>query len=109
MPGDAGHRRPASGAGPVIPALLVPAPDQPADRSAPVCDWLAVGRECAGVEDRHRLLTDRSTNGTRLNGQRIERSVPGLIRPPARRAGTRAVLAGRRGGAGRSAAAAFWA
>jgi adenylate cyclase len=105
MPGDAGHRRPASGAGPVIPALLVLAPDQPAERSAPVYDWLAVGRECAGVEDRHRLLiddsaisrthlelwldlprdqawlTDRSTNGTRLNGQRIERSMPALIRP----------------------------
>jgi adenylate cyclase len=105
MPGDAGHPRPASGAGPVIPGLLVVAPDQPAERSTPVYDWLVVGRECAGADDRHRLLiddpaisrthlelwldfggdqawlTDRSTNGTRLNGQRIERSLPALIRP----------------------------
>ncbi len=71
----------------------------------PIHDWLVVGRECAGIDERHRLLiddlaisrthlelrldfeldqawlTDHSTNGTRLNGQRIERSVPVRIKP----------------------------
>jgi adenylate cyclase len=71
----------------------------------PVYDWLMVGRECPGVDERHRLviddpavsrthlelrldfeldqawLTDHSTNGTRLNGRRIERSVPVRIMP----------------------------
>jgi class 3 adenylate cyclase len=88
-----------------IPAVLVVSPDRPEERSTPVHDWLVVGRECAGVDDRHRLLvedpavsrthlevrldfdtdeawlTDHSTNGTRLNGQRIERSVSVRIKP----------------------------
>lgn len=88
-----------------IPALLVVAPDRDDERSTPVYDWLVVGRECTGVDERHRLLipdpavsrthlelrldldldqawlTDHSTNGTRLNGQRIERSVPVRIKP----------------------------
>ena len=95
MPGDADP----------IPALLVIAPDRPDERSAPIYDWLVVGRECAGIDERHRLLvddltvsrkhlelrldfdhdqawlTDQSTNGTRLNGNRIERSVPVRIYP----------------------------
>ena len=77
----------------------------PRSGRAPVYDWLVVGRECAGVDEQHRLLiddpaisrthlelrldferdqawlTDCSTNGTRLNGQRIERSVPVRIMP----------------------------
>jgi adenylate cyclase len=88
-----------------VPGTLVLAPDTEQERSTPVYDWLVVGRECPGVDERHRLLiedptisrthldlwldhdrdqawlTDRSTNGTRLNGQRIERSVPTSIKP----------------------------
>jgi adenylate cyclase len=88
-----------------IPALLVIAPDLAEEQSTPVYDWVVVGRECAGVEERHRLLiedpaisrmhlevrldlegdqawlTDHSTNGTRLNGKRIERSIPVRIKP----------------------------
>jgi adenylate cyclase len=95
----------ADDAGEAAPAMLVIDPDRPGERSAPVYDWLAVGRECAGIDERHRLLidhpavsrthlelrldpdldrawlTDLSTNGTRLNGQRISRSVPVRIRP----------------------------
>jgi adenylate cyclase len=90
---------------PSIPAVLVSAPDRAEQRSTPVYDWLVVGRECPGVDERHRLLiddravsrthlelrldfeldqawlTDHSTNGTRLNGRRIERSVPVRIKP----------------------------
>ena len=96
MPGDAE---------PGPPAVLVVAPDRAEQRSTPVYDWLMVGRECPGVDERHRLLiddpavsrthlelrldfeldqawlTDHSTNGTRLNGRRIERSVPVSIKP----------------------------
>ncbi len=85
--------------------MLVIAPDLAAEQSRPVYDWVVVGRECAGVEERHRLLiehpaisrmhlevrldfegdqawlTDHSTNGTRLNGKRIERSIPVTIKP----------------------------
>jgi class 3 adenylate cyclase len=88
-----------------IPAVLVIAPDRAEERSVPVYDRLVIGRECAGVDQPHRLviddpaisrthlelwldldgdqawLTDRSTNGTRLNGQRIERSVPVRVMP----------------------------
>lgn len=88
-----------------IPGVLVIAPDQPGERSVPVYDRLAVGRECSGIDEEHRLLiddpvisrthlelrldldsdqawlTDHSTNGTRVNGQRIERSVPVRIMP----------------------------
>lgn len=101
MPDEAADEPGASGP----PALLVVAPDLPGERSTPVYDWLVVGRECSGVTDRHRLLvedpaisrthlevrldfdtdeawlTDHSTNGTRLNGQRIERSVSVRLKP----------------------------
>jgi class 3 adenylate cyclase len=80
-------------------------PDLDTERSVPVIDWLAVGRECSGIDERHRLLitdpavsrthlevrldfaldqawlTDLSTNGTRLNGHRIQRGVPVRLRP----------------------------
>ncbi len=70
------------------------------ERKVEVKDRLYVGRECVGIDDDHRLLIDgpdvsrnhfeirldanavgafvidTSTNGTRLNGVRIERSVP---------------------------------
>jgi adenylate cyclase len=88
----------------LIPAVVVVAPDREDERAVPVRDRLFVGRECAGVDDGHRLLihdptisrthlevrldferdqawlTDHSTNGTRLNGRRIERFVPVRIR-----------------------------
>src|SRR5208282_489993 len=97
--------QPASGRAAAIPAMLVIAPDHPHERSVPVYDWLVVGRECAGVDKRHQLLvddpavsrthlelrldfdldqawlTDHSTNGARLNGKRIERSIPVMIKP----------------------------
>jgi adenylate cyclase len=112
MVGDAEPSQPArgenggaGGAGETAPALIVTAPDSANPRSTPVYDWLMAGRECSGVDERHRLviddpavsrthlefrldldldqawLTDRSTNGTRLNGRRIERSVPVRIMP----------------------------
>ncbi len=105
MDGEAGSDQPASGVASALPATLVFAPDRATERSTPVYDWLVVGRECAGVDERHRLLiddpaisrthlelrldleldqawlTDHSTNGTRLNGQRIERSIPVRIKP----------------------------
>lgn len=88
----------------LIPAVVVVSPDGDDERAVPVRDRLIVGRECAGVDDGHRLLihdpaisrthlevrldlerdqawlTDHSTNGTRLNGRRIERFVPVRIR-----------------------------
>jgi adenylate cyclase len=106
MRDETGDDRPAVGdAGAEIPAMLVIDPDQTAERSVPVYDWLVVGRHCLGVDERHRLLidepavsrvhlelrldfgldqawlTDLSTNGTRLNGQRIERSIPVQVKP----------------------------
>ena len=105
MLGDMGYDQPAPGEAGGMPAMLVIAPDRDEERSTPVYDWVVVGRECAGIDERHRLLvddpvvsrahlelrldldrdqawlTDHSTNGTRLNGQRIERSVPVRIKP----------------------------
>lgn len=103
---DAGHDQPASGeAVKAVPARLIVTRDGAEAGWTPVYDWVAVGRECAGVDERHRLLiddpaisrthlqlrldldldeawlTDHSTNGTRLNGQRIERSIPVRIKP----------------------------
>jgi len=86
-------------------AYLVAWPGSEDERSIPIVDHLFVGRECAGIDDDHRFviddegvsrthmevrldkeqdqawLIDRSTNGTRLNGSRIERSVPTRIMP----------------------------
>jgi adenylate cyclase len=100
MDGDAGP-----GDTTAIPALLVIASPGGQERAVPVYDWLVVGRVCAGVDDQHRLViddpavsrthlglrldfeldqawvTDHSTNGTRLNGQRIARSIPVRISP----------------------------
>ena len=105
MDRETGSDQPASGVASAIPATLVLAPDHAGEQSTPVYDWLVVGRECGGIDERHRLLiddlaisrthlelrldleldqawlTDHSTNGTRLNGQRMERSVPVRIKP----------------------------
>lgn len=74
---------------------LVVAPGEHNERVVPVADRVHIGRECAGIEPARRVLiehpevsrdhaevrlvggtaflTDHSTNGTRLNGRRIER------------------------------------
>ncbi len=78
-------------------ALLLVAPGTPEERPVPIWDRLFAGRECSGVDEsrrvliedpevsRHHLeirldgdrawLIDLSTNGTRLNGVRVERAV----------------------------------
>jgi len=82
------------------PAVLVVSPDDADQQLVPVYDRMVIGRVCAGVDEGQRLLiddrtisrlhlevwldlerdeawlTDHSTNGTRLNGRRIERLVP---------------------------------
>jgi class 3 adenylate cyclase len=78
---------------------LVVAPGTPAELVVPIGGRLFVGRECAGVDPDRRLLIDHpavsrdhlelrshpaggttmideSTNGTRLNGRRVERGEP---------------------------------
>ncbi|MGH9076797.1 MAG: FHA domain-containing protein [Acidimicrobiales bacterium] len=86
-------------------AYLVARPGATDEVSIPIADHLFVGRECHGIDDGHRFLiddagvsrnhmelrldierdqawlVDRSTNGTRLNGARIERSVPVQVMP----------------------------
>jgi class 3 adenylate cyclase len=87
------------------PATIVVDPGGTAERAVPVFDWLVVGREAQGIDDRHRLLVaddtvsrrhleirldpgddradlvDLSTNGTRVNGVRVERAVPVPLHP----------------------------
>jgi hypothetical protein len=43
-----------------IPGTLVVGPDTSEERSTPVYDWIVVGRECPGVDERHRMLVDGS-------------------------------------------------
>jgi adenylate cyclase len=86
-------------------AYLIASPGRNDEQSIPIHDHLFVGRECNGIDNEHRYLIeddrvsrnhmelrldraqnqawliDRSTNGTRLNGTRIERSVPVQILP----------------------------
>lgn len=86
------------------PAFLVVNPGRPDERTVPVLDRIAVGRICAGVEESRRLiiedpvasrthfeirldlertqafLVDSSTNGTRINGRRVSRALPHLIK-----------------------------
>ncbi len=81
-------------------AFLVMHPGSRDERPIPVYDRIFIGRECAGIDDAHRLLIDdpevsrnhlelrldpeqdqasvidTSTNGTRINGVRVERAVP---------------------------------
>src|ERR1700758_4118715 len=75
------------------------------EKSVPIFDQLFVGRECAGIDERRRLvisdpnisrnhleirldvaadrayLIDTSTNGTLLNGMPLERAVQVPIKP----------------------------
>ncbi len=86
-------------------AYLVARPGRDDERSVPIRDHLFLGRECTGIDDDHRFLiddesvsrahaevhldtgqdqawlVDRSTNGTWLNGARVERSEPVRIMP----------------------------
>jgi class 3 adenylate cyclase len=86
-------------------ACLVANPDSPDASEIAIYDRLFVGREVSGVNDHQRLVVDdvmvsrnhleirvepehavayvvdTSTNGTRLNGVRIERGVPTVLRP----------------------------
>lgn len=81
-------------------AFLVVDPGTQDEKPIPIRDRLFLGRECAGVDARHRLIldddtvsrqhleiridtekdcafaVDTSTNGTRVNGIRIDRAVP---------------------------------
>ena len=86
-------------------ALLVLHPGTENERLIPLLDRFWVGRDCTGVDHEHRLeiddpnvsrqhleirldvqddrayVFDTSTNGTRLNGARIERAVPVPLKP----------------------------
>ncbi len=86
-------------------AYLIAWPGREDEQSVPVRGHLFVGRECEGIDDEHRFLiddvsvsrshlelhlddgqnqawlVDRSTNGTWLNGARMERSVPVQVLP----------------------------
>lgn len=86
-------------------AFLVVDPGSAGERTLPIHDRLCVGRECPGVDPSSRLLVDdervsrnhfeirvdeqrncaflvdSSTNGTRLNGARVERAMPVQLRP----------------------------
>lgn len=90
--------------GPAL-AYLVSSTNDGEKASIPIIGHLFVGRECSGVSPDHchiiegdavsrthmelhldvdqdqAWLVDRSTNGTRLNGTRVERSVPVRIMP----------------------------
>lgn len=86
-------------------AYLVLAGDGGSERSVPIFDQLFVGRECAGISESRRLIIDdpevsrthlevrldaatdqafvmdTSSNGTRVNGVRVERAVLLPIKP----------------------------
>lgn len=86
-------------------AFLVEVGDDGAEHRVPIFDQLFVGRECAGISERRRLViddpeissthveirldvagdqafvVDTSSNGTLLNGARLERAVALRIRP----------------------------
>ena len=97
---------PAGGSAQVeAPVVLVVNPGSEAEIALPIHDRLFIGRECGGIDAGRRYLIDeeavsrthlelrfdaardqawaidRSTNGTRVNGARIERSVQLLLRP----------------------------
>ncbi|MGH9225947.1 MAG: FHA domain-containing protein [Acidimicrobiales bacterium] len=86
-------------------AFLVVHPGTNEERLIPLRDRLWVGRDCRGVDEEHRFelsdpsisrehfeirldlhqdrayVFDTSTNGTRLNGSRVERAVPVPLKP----------------------------
>lgn len=93
------YTRPSVNA-PVTVGFLVLDPDGGGSGSVPVVDRVFIGRECAGIEESRRILfeddpqisrnhaevrvdpettlpciVDTSSNGTRVNGRRIERAV----------------------------------
>jgi class 3 adenylate cyclase len=97
---------PESGAvTPEAPAHLVVEGSGGAARNVPIFDQLFVGRECAGIDAKRRMVIvdpeisrshleirldpatdqafviDTSTNGTHVNGSRLERAVPLALRP----------------------------
>jgi adenylate cyclase len=86
-------------------AYLVVTGEDGAEHSVPIFDQLFIGRECAGISERRRLViddpeissthveirldvagdqafvVDTSSNGTLLNGARLERAIALRIRP----------------------------
>lgn len=105
VPGSTGAGLDSAAVGPSgAAAAVVIRTDSGAARTIPVYDRLFVGRECAGIDDAHRLVVDdpevsrnhaeirldvihdlayvvdTSTNGTRVNGARIERAMPVPLR-----------------------------
>ena len=86
-------------------AFLAVNPGTDDERLIPLLDRLWVGRDCRGVDEEHRFelddpsisrehfevrldlqqdrayVFDTSTNGTRLNGSRIERAIPVPLKP----------------------------
>ncbi len=99
------HEPGESSAQPEALVVLVVNPGTEAEIALPIHDRLVIGRECGGIDASRRYLIDeeavsrthlelrfdaardqawaidRSTNGTRVNGARIERSVQLLLRP----------------------------
>ncbi|WP_231980320.1 MULTISPECIES: adenylate/guanylate cyclase domain-containing protein [unclassified Mycobacterium] len=93
------------GGGPGEPLGYLVVNDGGSERSVPIFDQLFIGRECAGISEPRRLMIrdpeisrthleirldaaadqafaiDTSTNGTMVNGMRLERAVPRPIRP----------------------------
>jgi adenylate cyclase len=87
------------------PAHLVVVGDDGSERSVPIFDQLFVGRECAGISESRRLVIDdpeisrthleirldttadqafvidTSSNGTQVNGVRVERAVSLPVKP----------------------------
>jgi class 3 adenylate cyclase len=94
-----------SGGQPAVPLAYLVVADGRAERTVPIFDQLFVGRECAGISDLRRLVIDdpeisrthleirldaagdqafvidTSSNGTLVNGVRVERAVALPIRP----------------------------
>jgi class 3 adenylate cyclase len=86
-------------------AFVAVNPGAPDERIMPIHDLLVIGRECAGVEKSHQLIIedesvsrrhaeirldaaadrayvfDTSTNGTRVNGGRVEHATEVALRP----------------------------
>jgi adenylate cyclase len=86
-------------------ATVAVSPGTSTERVVPVHDRLFIGRECGSIDEDHRLIVrddtvsrhhleirldvdqdqafviDVSTNGTRLNGVRIERAMPVRVQP----------------------------
>jgi len=86
-------------------ACVVLGPGTSSERVVPITDRLFVGRECPGIDEDHRLIlrddtvsrhhleirldleqdqafvVDTSTNGTRVNGIRMERAMPVQLFP----------------------------